>query len=85
MSLFRKPETFRIIVDLFADRIMQLGAIDAVVGLESRGFIIGAPVCYKLGIPFVVVRKKGKLPGKKLNVTYELEYGQVLQLSSHLS
>jgi adenine phosphoribosyltransferase len=81
MSLFRHPDSFKIVVDLFADRIVQLGAIDAVIGLESRGFIIGAPVCYKLGIPFIVVRKKGKLPGKKLSVTYDLEYGQVYQIN----
>jgi len=50
--------------------------IDIVVSVESRGFILGAAVAYKLGVGFVPVRKKGKLPYKRYSVTYELEYGQ---------
>ena len=48
---------------------------DAVVGLESRGFIFGMPIAYNLHKPFIPVRKKGKLPGEKISETYELEYG----------
>ena len=51
------------------------GRVDAVVGIESRGFIAGAPVAYALGVGLVVVRKPGKLPYETHAVTYELEYG----------
>ncbi|MBA2371688.1 MAG: adenine phosphoribosyltransferase, partial [Chloroflexi bacterium] len=50
-------------------------AVDAVVGMESRGFIFGAPVAYALGVGFVPVRKLGKLPADVVSVEYELEYG----------
>jgi len=50
--------------------------IDVVVAIESRGFILGSVVAYKLGAGFVVVRKKGKLPAKTLSASYGLEYGK---------
>ncbi|MGB4614419.1 MAG: adenine phosphoribosyltransferase, partial [Limnochordia bacterium] len=50
-------------------------AVDIVVGVESRGFILGAPLAYELGLGFVLIRKRGKLPGEVLSVEYELEYG----------
>ena len=50
--------------------------IDAVVGIESRGFIFGGALAHRLGAAFVPVRKKGKLPYKTLSVTYSLEYGE---------
>ena len=62
------------VVDLFADRYR--GKVDAVVGVESRGFIFGAPVAYALGVGLCIVRKPGKLPHDKHTVTYELEYGR---------
>lgn len=49
--------------------------IDKVVGIESRGFVIGAPLAYKLGVGFVPVRKQGKLPAETVGHDYELEYG----------
>jgi adenine phosphoribosyltransferase len=52
------------------------GRVDAVVGIESRGFIAGAPVAYALELGLVVVRKPGKLPHETHTVSYELEYGQ---------
>jgi adenine phosphoribosyltransferase len=57
--------------------IARLGdrRVDAVVGMESRGFIFGAPVAYALGVGFVPVRKLGKLPSEVVSVEYELEYG----------
>ena len=76
-SLFRSPEAFRKLIDLFSDHIVSLGNIDAVVGLEARGFVIGSAISYKLGIPFVPIRKKGKLPGDVISYKYELEYGSV--------
>ncbi|MFH0835741.1 MAG: adenine phosphoribosyltransferase [Candidatus Micrarchaeota archaeon] len=49
--------------------------VDAVVGIESRGFIFGAVIAHQLGVGFVPVRKRGKLPGEKVDVEYTLEYG----------
>jgi adenine phosphoribosyltransferase len=48
---------------------------DLLVGIESRGFLVAAPVAYELGRGFAMVRKRGKLPGKTVRFTYELEYG----------
>jgi adenine phosphoribosyltransferase len=50
--------------------------IDAIAGIESRGFLFGFPLAMMLGIPFVLIRKEGKLPYKKISHAYELEYGQ---------
>ncbi len=49
--------------------------IDAIVGLESRGFLFGAPMAYVMGLGFVLIRKEAKLPGEKIKVAYDLEYG----------
>src|SRR5438067_13853143 len=49
--------------------------LDAVVGMESRGFIFGAPIAHKLGVGFVPVRKLGKLPADVVSVEYDLQYG----------
>jgi adenine phosphoribosyltransferase len=68
------PE-FKRAIDLLAARYEGEG-IDRVVAIESRGFILGAPLAYRLGAGFVPVRKKGKLPHPdKLSSTYALEYG----------
>ncbi len=72
---------FKKLIDLFANHIATLG-IDVIVGLEARGFIIGSAVAYKLNIPFVPIRKKGKLPGKVVSYKYDLEYGSVIELFS---
>jgi len=50
--------------------------VDVLVGIESRGFLVAAPLAAMLGIGFVMVRKKGKLPGKTIPHTYKLEYGE---------
>ncbi len=65
--LFR--ESIRQIADHFRDK-----KIDVVVSNEARGFIIGAPLAYELGVGFVPIRKKGKLPSKCVNLTYKKEY-----------
>jgi adenine phosphoribosyltransferase len=61
-------------IDLFAERYREEN-IDTVLGIESRGFIIGAALAYNLGAGFSVVRKPGKLPYEKHQASYELEYG----------
>ncbi len=58
-------------VETFKDQ-----GIDAIAGIESRGFLFGYPLAMRLGVPFVMIRKKGKLPYKKIDVSYDLEYGQ---------
>jgi adenine phosphoribosyltransferase len=65
---------FRIAVDSFADRHKNK-KIDAIVGIDARGFIFAGAVAYKLGVGFVPVRKKGKLPYKTVVTSYTLEYG----------
>jgi adenine phosphoribosyltransferase len=75
-ALFGNPEAHRKLIDLFSNHIATLGA-DVIVGLEARGFILGSAIAYKLNIPFVPIRKKGKLPGKTIAYEYTLEYGTV--------
>lgn len=48
---------------------------DILAGIESRGFLVTAPLAYQLGLGFIMVRKKGKLPGRTISYTYDLEYG----------
>ncbi|GAA6621177.1 adenine phosphoribosyltransferase [Scytonema sp. NUACC26] len=75
-TLLRDPEGLRYTVDLFADKIQDANlTADYVVGIESRGFIIGTPLAYKLGAGFIPVRKPGKLPAEVHSVEYALEYG----------
>ena len=66
--------TFRLSIDGLIERIGKRD-IDVVVGMESRGFIFGAPIAYQLGVGFVPVRKLGKLPADVVSVEYDLEYG----------
>ncbi|HEY9804926.1 MAG TPA: adenine phosphoribosyltransferase [Candidatus Obscuribacterales bacterium] len=73
-TLLRDPEGLRYTIDTLADKCADLRA-DYVVGMESRGFIFGAPLAYKLGAGFVPVRKPGKLPAAVHTIEYELEYG----------
>ena len=65
---------FKKTIDCFAERY-QAQKIDTVLGIESRGFIIGAALAYRLGAGFNVVRKPGKLPYETYKASYELEYG----------
>ncbi|GAB1537409.1 adenine phosphoribosyltransferase [Scytonema sp. NUACC21] len=74
--MLRDPEGLRHTVDLFAQKVKEANLLaDYVVGIESRGFIIGSPLAYKLGAGFVPVRKSGKLPAKVYSIEYALEYG----------
>jgi adenine phosphoribosyltransferase len=72
--LLGDPKGFRRTIDLFVEPYRN-ARIDAVVGIEARGYMIGAPVAYALGAGFVPVRKPGKLPGKTYTEEYSLEYG----------
>src|SRR5687767_14146915 len=74
-TLLKDAPAFRAVVDLLAERY-KAARIDVVVGIESRGFIFGGPLAHQLGAGFVPVRKLGKLPGKTIEVEYELEYGR---------
>ena len=68
------PALFKTAVDLFADRQTK-ARIDKVAVIESRGFLFGAAVAYRMGLGIVPIRKKGKLPYKTVEATYDLEYG----------
>jgi adenine phosphoribosyltransferase len=72
--LMGDPAGFKAMIDLFVDRFRD-AKIDAVVGIEARGYMIGSAVAYELGAGFVPVRKPGKLPGAKFSEEYALEYG----------
>ena len=64
---------FAAVVDQMAEP--YLGAVDVVLGIESRGFIVGAPVAYRLGVGLTIARKPGKLPFHFFDQSYDLEYG----------
>ena len=61
---------------MMTERVKTLNA-DVVVGLDARGFLFGPIISLRLGLPFVPIRKKGKLPGETVAVEYKLEYGSV--------
>ncbi|MHB1474416.1 MAG: adenine phosphoribosyltransferase [Dermatophilaceae bacterium] len=74
--LLRDGPAFRAVVQDISSR--YVGHVDVVVGIEARGFILGAAVAYELGIGFVPVRKAGKLPGETHSAEYQLEYGSAV-------
>jgi adenine phosphoribosyltransferase len=73
-TLLRDPSSFNRAVDLLGHRYLDRN-VDVVLGIEARGFIIGAALAYKLNKGVILVRKPGKLPYKTHSATYELEYG----------
>lgn len=74
--LLQDPRVFRVLIDAFVHRYMDPALRPTVVaGLDARGFILGSVVAYELGLGFVPIRKKGKLPFTTVEETYELEYG----------
>lgn len=73
-TLIGHPQAFRNALDQFEERIKPLQA-DAIVAVEARGYIFGAPLADRLGLRFVPVRKPGKLPYDTISEDYELEYG----------
>ena len=76
-TLFAQPEAFRRAVDELTEPYRDNG-IDAIVAMDARGFILGGAVAYNLSVPFVPIRKKGKLPGKTIVEAYSLEYGEAV-------
>ena len=73
-TLLQDKDAFKEAVDLISKKFKGKG-IDKVVAVEARGFIFGGAVAHRIGVGFVPVRKKGKLPWKTSSVSYELEYG----------
>jgi adenine phosphoribosyltransferase len=76
------PGLFRISIDLFLERCRGK-EIDKIVGIDARGFLFGSAVAYELGVGFVPIRKRGKLPYKTEVAKYSLEYGQA-EMEMHI-
>ncbi|MCR4568330.1 MAG: adenine phosphoribosyltransferase [Pseudobutyrivibrio sp.] len=74
-SILQDAEGFKLAIDEMK-KLLDGVECDVIAGAESRGFIFGAPLAYALGKPFVLVRKKGKLPCETIEQSYDLEYGQ---------
>jgi adenine phosphoribosyltransferase len=72
--LLSNPRVFRVLIDQFVHRYFDQKP-DVIAGLDARGFIIGSVLAYELGLGFVPIRKKGKLPFSTVEESYELEYG----------
>ncbi len=73
-TLMKDPEALRESCDILVDRYKD-EKLDKVIGIDARGFVFGAVLAYKLGVGFIPVRKKGKLPAETIEESYSLEYG----------
>jgi adenine phosphoribosyltransferase len=73
-TLLAHPRAWRAMIERLADSVRPYRP-ELLVGIESRGFLVAAPLAYALGSGFAMVRKKGKLPGRTVRHTYDLEYG----------
>lgn len=73
-TLLKNPAALKESIDRLTERYRDAG-VEAIVGIESRGFIFGMPLAYQLGVGFVPIRKPGKLPAETIAESYELEYG----------
>lgn len=73
-TALKEPKVFKAIIDNMAQLVENI-EIDSVVAIESRGYLLGAPLAYKLGKGLVIIRKPGKLPAKVYKEEYNLEYG----------
>lgn len=76
--LLADPDALRAVVDGLVELARKVGPIDAVLGIEARGFLFGPSVALGLGAGFVPVRKAGKLPATSLSTSYDLEYGSAV-------
>lgn len=74
-SVIANPQAFRYCIDSML-HLYKGERLDAVAAIEARGFIFAAPFCERLGLPLLLARKKGKLPGKTISASYALEYGE---------
>ena len=74
-TLLKDGDAFALSIDTMYKAVKDY-SFDKIVAIESRGFIFGAALAYKMGIGFIPVRKKGKLPAETVSCTYELEYGE---------
>jgi adenine phosphoribosyltransferase len=74
-GIFKDKKVFKAVINLLHKRYKNK-KIDAIVAIESRGYIFGAPLAYKLGVPLIPARKPGKLPRAVYRVEYSLEYGK---------
>lgn len=73
-TLFLRPDIIQEIIDVSANALRDY-RIEVIAGIESRGFLLGAAIAAKMQLPFVMIRKAGKLPAKTFKETYDLEYG----------
>jgi len=73
-TLISNPDAFSGTIDIFHEHY-KIRRIDVIAGIESRGFIFGGALADRLGVGFIPIRKKGKLPGGTISETYDLEYG----------
>lgn len=73
-TLIKDPIGLNLVINEFIKRYSGL-KIDKIVGIEARGFIIGSPIAYAMGLGFIPIRKQGKLPSKTIGCDYALEYG----------
>jgi adenine phosphoribosyltransferase len=74
-SVLTQPEAFQFCIECMVDLYGNKG-IDAVAAIEARGFVFASPFAVRMGIPLILIRKKGKLPGVTLSKKYDLEYAQ---------
>ncbi len=80
--LLAEPEALRRVIESLVDLARALGPVDAVLGIEARGFILAPAIALGLGAGFVPVRKPGKLPSSSYSTAYDLEYGSA-ELEMH--
>ncbi len=73
-TILQDPDGLKLSIDLLCENLKDVD-FDLVVGSESRGFVFGTPVAYKMGKGFIMARKKGKLPREVISEEYDLEYG----------
>lgn len=73
-TIMLNPSVSNAVLDYLVETYKSAG-LQAIAGIESRGFLFGYPLAMRLGIPFVLIRKQGKLPYKKISHSYDLEYG----------
>ena len=74
-TLLKNKDAFREAIDVMADLIIGK-EVDLILGVESRGFILAAPIAYNLVLPLNIIRKPGKLPAETVSESYTLEYGE---------